>query len=93
MSYFNEYKDLFGGKINELPIWNKMKLNLDVKPVVHPPKRFPVAFQDQVEQELDNMVTKKNIAPVAEPLLSLFGLSFVRCLFPTWFLPTELKVL
>ena len=46
-----------------------MNLDLDVRPMVRPPapRRFPVAFQDKVKQELDAMVTKGVIAPVTEP--------------------------
>ena len=63
----DEYKDLFDGELGELPIRYKMKLNSEVKPVVRPPRRFPVAYQDKVKQELDYMVTKGVIAPVTEP--------------------------
>ena len=45
----------------------KMKLDPNVRPVVRPSRRFPVAFQDKVKQELDAMVTKGVIATVTEP--------------------------
>lgn len=66
-SILDEYRDLFDGELGELPMQYKMKLDPDVRPVVRPPKRFPVAFQGRVKQELDAMVTKGVIAPVTEP--------------------------
>ena len=60
----DEYRDLFDGELGELPMQYKMKLDPDVRPVVRPPRRFPVALQDKVKQELDAMVTKGVIAPV-----------------------------
>ena len=58
---------MFDGELEELPMQYKMKLDPDVRSVVRPPRRFPVAFQDKVKQELDAMVTKGVIAPVTEP--------------------------
>ena len=66
-SILDEYRDLFDGELGELPMQYKMKLDPDVRPVVRPLRRFPVAFQDKVKQELDAMVTKGIIAPVTEP--------------------------
>ena len=66
-SILDEYRDLFNGELGKLPMQYKMKLNPDIRPVVRPPRRFPVAFQDKVKQELDAMVTKGVIAPVTEP--------------------------
>ena len=66
-SILDEYRDLFDGELGKLPMQYKMKLNPDIRPVVRPPRRFPVAFQDKVKQELDAMVTKGVIAPVTEP--------------------------
>ena len=63
----DEYRDLFDGELGELPMQYKMKLSPDVRPVVRPPSRFPVAFQGKVKQELDAMVTKGVITPVTEP--------------------------
>ena len=66
-SILDEYRDLFDGELGELPMPYKMKLNPDVRPVVRPPRRFPVAFQDKVKQELDALVTNGVIPPVTEP--------------------------
>ena len=38
-----------------------------VPPVVHPPRRVPVALRDQIKEKLDEMVTSGIRAPVSEP--------------------------
>jgi hypothetical protein len=38
-----------------------------VKPIVHPPRRLPVALIDQVQEKLDNMVKYDIIAKVDQP--------------------------
>ena len=65
-SILDEYRDLFDGELEELPMQYKTKLNPDVR-LVRQQRRFPVAFRDKVKQELDAMVTKEVIAPVTEP--------------------------
>ena len=71
-SILDEYRDLFDGELGELPMQYKMKLDPDVRPVVRPPRRFPVTFQDKVKQELGAMVTKGVIAPVTQPTERVF---------------------
>ena len=65
-SILDEYRDLFDVELGESSIQYKMKLDPDVRPVVRTLRRFPVAFEDKVKQELDPMVTKGVIAPVTE---------------------------
>ena len=42
---FNDYSDLFDGKLGSLPVKYHIKINPTVKPVVHPPRRVPVAMR------------------------------------------------
>jgi transposase InsO family protein len=63
----SQYSDLFDGGLGKLPVEYDMKLDPDIIPVVCPPRRVPVAMQDQVKTELDRMVAKKVIIPVTEP--------------------------
>ena len=62
-----KYPDLFNGELGELPVIYKMRLDPEVKPVVCPPRRVPVALQDQVKDELDRMTSIGVITPVSEP--------------------------
>jgi hypothetical protein len=61
------YPDLFDDKLGTLPVVYHMKLNPAVSPVVHPPRRVPVAMKDRVNAELDRMVDIGVIKPVEEP--------------------------
>ena len=44
-----------------------MDLDPDVRPVVHPQRRIPVALRDQVKAEHDRMMEHQVITPVTEP--------------------------
>ena len=44
-----------------------MELDETVKPVVHPPRKVPVALRDRLKEELDKLVREKVITPVTEP--------------------------
>ena len=55
-----------------------MKLNSDAKRVVRPPRRFVMAFQDQVKAELEAMVGNDVIAPVIEPTEWVLTMVVVR---------------
>ena len=57
-SILDQYRDLFDGELGEIMIQYKVKLDPVVRPVVRPPRRFGVAFQGKVKQELDATVTK-----------------------------------
>lgn len=57
----NEYMDLFDCDLGELPIKYKMKINPEIKPVLCPPRRLPVALQDKVKLELDSQYGYKRI--------------------------------
>ena len=44
-----------------------MELDETVKPVVHPPRKVPVALRDRLKEELDKLVIEKVITSVTEP--------------------------
>ena len=44
-----------------------MELDETVKPVVHPPRKVPVALRDRLKEELDKLVREKVITSVTEP--------------------------
>ena len=44
-----------------------MELDETVKPVVHLPRKVPVALRDRLKEELDKLVREKVITPVTEP--------------------------
>ena len=50
-----DYKDIFEG-LGCLPGENNIQLNVDAKPVVHPPRKIPFAQRKKVKKELDRMV-------------------------------------
>ena len=62
----NEYSDIFDG-IGQFPGEYSFNLHPDAEPVVHPPRRVPMALRDKVKQELDRMVELDIIAKVTKP--------------------------
>lgn len=62
-----EYSDLFSNELGKLPVTYSMTLNPDVRPVVRPAHRIPVAMKDRVKAELDRMQELGVIKPVSEP--------------------------
>ena len=63
---FSQYKDIFEGT-GCLPGTYNLKTDQSVKPVVHPPRKIPVALRDRLKSELENLTEKGIIAPVTEP--------------------------
>ena len=59
----NNFDDCFG----VLPRDYHIKLGDDVKPVVMPPRKIPIALTDKITEELDKMVQKDIIVPIREP--------------------------
>ncbi len=47
----NEYKDVFTG-LGCIPGLHNIQLNLDVAPVIHAPRKVPIALKDRVKMEL-----------------------------------------
>lgn len=63
---YQEYNDVFEG-IGQLEGEYKLQLDPNAVPVVHPPRRFPVAIRDNLKAELDRLVKQNIIKPVSEP--------------------------
>ena len=62
----DEYSDVFEG-LGRLEGPYSIVTDTSVPPVVHPPRRIPVALIDQVQQKLDEMVTEDVIEKVDQP--------------------------
>jgi len=45
-----EYKDVFEG-LGSFPVMHKIQLKPDVEPVIHPPRKIPIALRDKLENE------------------------------------------
>ena len=61
-----DYKDVFTG-ICLFPGEHRIKLDPEVKPVVHAERKIPIALQKRLEKELQDMQKKGVIASVEEP--------------------------
>ena len=61
-----EYPDRFEG-IGHFPGDYKIHLKEDAQPVIHPPRKCPIAIRPKVKAELDKMVELGVITPVDEP--------------------------
>ena len=60
------YKDVFTG-IGTLPGECEIHLRHDAKPVVHPPRKVPIAIRDRLKTQLDEMEKSHVICKVTEP--------------------------
>ena len=61
-----EFHDAFEG-LGCLPGVVKIKVDTNIQPVVHPPRKVPIALRDRVKQELEKMVDEQVITPQTEP--------------------------
>lgn len=61
-----EFKDLFTG-IGSMPGKCRIHLKPDAIPVIHPPRKTPIALHDKVKQELERMESIGVICKVTEP--------------------------
>ena len=64
-----DYKDVFTG-ICLFPGEHRIKLDPEVKPVVHAERKIPIALQKRLEKELQDMQKKGVTASVEEPTAS-----------------------
>ena len=62
----SEYKDVFQG-IGNLPGECKIHIEPDAVPVIHPPRRVPIALRDKLKDELVRMEKCDVITKVTEP--------------------------
>ena len=61
-----EFSDCFG-EIGTLPKIHHIHVNPEIKPVVHPPRRVPIALHQKLKAELDRMENLNIIERVFEP--------------------------
>ena len=66
VSLIEEYADVFKG-IGLFPGECTIHIDPSVTPVVHPPRRVPVALRKRLKEELQNMGKQQIIARVTEP--------------------------
>lgn len=62
----HKYAGVFQG-FGALPFTYSIKLREDAQPVIHAPRRVPVALRDRLKAELDRMVNLGVIKRVEEP--------------------------
>ncbi|XP_053376863.1 uncharacterized protein K02A2.6-like [Mercenaria mercenaria] len=65
-SVLGQYPDIFQG-IGQLPGECQIHLREDATPVIHPPRKVPIAIKDKLKAELDHMESQDIIAKVTEP--------------------------
>ncbi|CAB4029631.1 Hypothetical predicted protein, partial [Paramuricea clavata] len=63
----SEYKDVFDGSLGKIPDTYKIVIDSTVQPVVHPPRRVPVALRPRIKSELNKLVEREVIVPVTKP--------------------------
>ena len=61
-----EYADVFDG-LGEIPGAHTITIEDTVKPVIHAPRRVPVALRSKIKVKLDESVDRGVIVPVTEP--------------------------
>lgn len=61
-----EYQDVFTG-LGRLPEKHHISVDKTVRPVVHAPRKVPVAIRDTLEMELNRLESEQIIAKVTEP--------------------------
>ena len=65
-NYINGFNDSFG-ELGKLPKVHHITMKNNAVPMVHPPRRIPIAIQDKVKHELNRMVKLKVIEKITEP--------------------------
>ncbi len=62
----NEYNDVFTG-LGCIPGLHHIQLSPDVAPVIHAPRKVPIALKDRVKMELKRMEDRGVIVKQTEP--------------------------
>ena len=72
-----EFKDVFTG-LGRLETPYRIQLDTAVQPVVHHPRRIPVAIHSALKEKLEEMVADGVIAPVTEATDWVSSMEVVR---------------
>ena len=72
-----EYSDVFEG-LGCMGGLYQMEVDETVRPVLHPPRKVPVALRDRLKEELDKLVKEGIITPVTEPAKRVSSLVIVK---------------
>ena len=73
----HEYRDVFEG-LGCLPGEYYITVDQSYTPVVHPPRRLPIAIRELVQRKLDEMEADDIVAKVAEPTPCVSSMVVVR---------------
>lgn len=74
---FRDYFDVFEG-VGCMPGQYKIEINKNIKPVVHAPRKLPLALKDSVKAKLDEMIRDGIIAKVEGPTDWVNSMTVVR---------------
>ena len=61
-----DYRDVFEG-LGCMEGLCHLEVDQTVRPVIHPPRKVPVALRDRLKEELDKLVGEEILFPVTEP--------------------------
>ena len=61
-----DYRDVFEG-LGCMEGLCHLEVDQTVRPVIHPPRKVPVALRDRLKEELDKLVGEEILTPVTEP--------------------------
>ena len=76
----NECSDVFKG-LGCMEGLCQLEVNQTIRPVVHFPRKVPVALRDRLKEELDKLVSEEIITPVTEPTKWVSSLVLVNKLY------------
>ena len=68
-SLIAKFPDVFNGK-GKLHGPYHLEIEADAIPVVHPPRKVPIAIKSQLKEELERLQKLEILAPVTEPTLA-----------------------
>ena len=62
-----QHPNVFGYGVGKLEGEYHIRLNKDVTPIQHSPRRVPVALRNRLKETLDSLVAQHIIVPVTQP--------------------------